>query len=301
MSKYTTQLRWIIEESVQDLNITSISDKINASREKIFDFEYPIWENQYKPILERKILFHYFNEEIALETPALFKLYLEERLNLIMPYYNDLYKTTIYDYDPLTDIDLTEIYRLDKKAKQVVDSKNVIDYESDEKIKSNSDRKLSGDFDSKTTDKGTINNVGSQNKSVIDDGTTESLTSDLPQVTFATTDYGSNSTDTKSKNTNTTDDKTTNVETRDLTGTAKNITNDNENIDINTDDNILSKTDGKIDTITDDTANDDYYNRKTGNSGKNSFTELMGQYRDRLINIDKMIVYELEDLFMGVW
>jgi hypothetical protein len=77
MSTYTTQLRWFVE-----------------SGGNVFDFDYPIFDSNYRSILEKKIIDHYYFREIGLETIAQFKHFLKVKLNTIMPYYNQLYETT---------------------------------------------------------------------------------------------------------------------------------------------------------------------------------------------------------------
>lgn len=60
-----------------------------------FDFqltEYPIFDENYRNTLNQNILYHYYENEIGFETPALFRFYLKQKLNEIMPYYNELYK-----------------------------------------------------------------------------------------------------------------------------------------------------------------------------------------------------------------
>ena len=60
-----------------------------------FDFglkNYPIFDENYRNTLNQNILNHYYESEIGLETPALFKFYLNQKLNEIMPYYNVLYE-----------------------------------------------------------------------------------------------------------------------------------------------------------------------------------------------------------------
>lgn len=59
-----------------------------------FDFglkDYPIWNESYRNTLNQKILNHYYENEIGFETASLFKFYLNNKLNEIMPYYNNLY------------------------------------------------------------------------------------------------------------------------------------------------------------------------------------------------------------------
>lgn len=95
MSKYTTEVRYICEMNsgfpVDEMKDHSPDEIITASREKIFDFSYPVYDTSHKPELEKKILKHYYTREIGAETVGLWKLWLNERLNLIMPKYNKLY------------------------------------------------------------------------------------------------------------------------------------------------------------------------------------------------------------------
>ena len=56
MSKYTTELRWLIESLTADQSNLTISQRIAAAAPKIFNFEYPIWAENYKTTLETKIL-----------------------------------------------------------------------------------------------------------------------------------------------------------------------------------------------------------------------------------------------------
>lgn len=60
-----------------------------------FDFglnSYPIFDENYRETLNNKILYHYYESEIGFETPQLFKFYLNNKMNEIMSYYNELYK-----------------------------------------------------------------------------------------------------------------------------------------------------------------------------------------------------------------
>lgn len=60
-----------------------------------FDFKmdsYPIFDENYRETLNNNILYHYYENEIGFETAPLFRFYLNQRLNEIMPKYNELYK-----------------------------------------------------------------------------------------------------------------------------------------------------------------------------------------------------------------
>lgn len=68
---------------------------IKALMDNHFDFqlnEYPIFDESYRDTLNQNILNHYYMNEIGFETAPLFRFYLKQKLNEIMPYYNVLYE-----------------------------------------------------------------------------------------------------------------------------------------------------------------------------------------------------------------
>ena len=91
MAKYTTELHDLIA-SGYDLGMVA----------------YPIFDEAYRPILNRKILEHYWFREIGLETADRFKWFLNVKLNEVMPYYNLLYESTILNFNPLHTFNQTE-------------------------------------------------------------------------------------------------------------------------------------------------------------------------------------------------
>lgn len=110
MSKYTTEVRFICEnsaglsESEGANNVDSVLDKC---WNKVFNFDFPIFDENYRQVLCRKILKHYYTREIAHETVGRWKLALNAKLNEIMPYYNQLYKSELLEFNPFYDVDLT--------------------------------------------------------------------------------------------------------------------------------------------------------------------------------------------------
>lgn len=119
MSKYTTDLRFICEAEaglIESVGYNSVNDVIAAAVPKIFDFDFPIWDESYRNVLCTKIIKHYYTREIGLETYGLWKLKLETKLNEIMPYYNELYATTTYEYNPLYDVDYTRVTNGDESG-----------------------------------------------------------------------------------------------------------------------------------------------------------------------------------------
>lgn len=110
MSKYTTQVR-LICESMLDLNenvvSNSVDDVLEQTWDKVFTFKFPIFDEAYRKELCIKILRHFWTREIAHETYGAWKLRMETKLCDIMPYYNQLYKSELLEFNPLYDVDFT--------------------------------------------------------------------------------------------------------------------------------------------------------------------------------------------------
>ena len=113
MANWTTEVRSICE-TYAGMSVPqgygNTAKVIAAALPKVFDFEYPLFDPTYKNVLETKILRHYYTREIGCETVGLWKLRLETKLNEIMPYYNQLYKSELYNFNPYYDVDLFKTY-----------------------------------------------------------------------------------------------------------------------------------------------------------------------------------------------
>ena len=116
MSKYTTELRFICEnyagldESVGGDDVKRI---VELACPKIFDDDIPFFDEAYRLPLEKKILMHYYAREISGEVVGIWKLWLNNRMREIMPYYNQLYESTLIKFDPITTKKYTEDYHRD--------------------------------------------------------------------------------------------------------------------------------------------------------------------------------------------
>lgn len=83
-----------------------------------FDFglkNYPIFDESYRETLNNNILMHYYENEIGFETAGLFKIYLNQKMFEIMPYYNELYKVQkkMLLNDITNNVNLTETFKRD--------------------------------------------------------------------------------------------------------------------------------------------------------------------------------------------
>lgn len=119
MSKYTTELRYIVEMEggeTESKGFNSIAEIIEKARPKIFNFSYPIFDENYKAVIETKILKRFYTREIGLETYGLWKLKLDAKLNEIMPYYNKLYESELIEFNPIYATNITKAYSGNKSS-----------------------------------------------------------------------------------------------------------------------------------------------------------------------------------------
>lgn len=108
MSKYTTEVRFICEQKAglsESVGLTGVNDVLAKSWNKVFDSKFPIYDESYRSVLCQKILKHFYTREIGAETVGLWQLWLNERMELIMPYYNQLYKSALLEFNPLYDFE----------------------------------------------------------------------------------------------------------------------------------------------------------------------------------------------------
>ena len=81
---------------------------IKTSNFNLFDFDLPIDDQVWSERVKKSIIDYYFFYEIGSETPDRFKQRFQSRLELILPYYNKLYNTTLLDVNPLINYSLSE-------------------------------------------------------------------------------------------------------------------------------------------------------------------------------------------------
>lgn len=296
MSKYTTEVRYICEHYAgkdASEDYTSVSDIIANSRAKIFNFSYPIFDAEYKPVLETKILKHYYTREIGEETVGLWKLRLETRLNEIMPYYNKLYESELLEFDPLADVDLT------KDKDRNTEGTNASNTVGDVDVVGN-DKHTGTVADAHT---GTITDVGSMSDDVL---TTHNESEDHWDMYSDTPQGGLNGVQSNTYLTNARHNTDT------LSGTLADTVEEQETQntrtfnDTNTrtyNDNISKNTatDSEYNTTGNFTTTEDYLEHIRGLNGTRSYSKLLMEFRETFLNIDLLIIEELADLFMNIW
>lgn len=294
MSKYTTELRFICEQKTgysESVGLSQSDTVIEKALDKVFNFDFPLFDETYRKTLETKIIKHYYFREIGFETVGLWQFYLNERLNLIMPYYNKLYTAFLKDIDPLSN------YALKKTSNNKSDSKT--DNKSSSESK-NASRETSETIDNNTrTDNTHHKEVHESNDHFghAEGQNSYDLTSDTPQGSINGLDsmnYISNAV----KKTNTiTYDNNEQIHHYDDSwndGTVKVTDNSNSN---SNNESTLSSTDNSSINVN---STSDYVELVTGYTGSTAIS-LIDEYVNKLKNIDEMVINELSDLFMNIY
>jgi hypothetical protein len=306
-SKYTTEVRYICEqkaglqESVGFNNINSVLDK---SWDKIFTTNWEIFDESYRKILCEKILRSYYTREICAETVGLWQLWLDSTLCEIMPMYNQLYKTTIYEFNPLYNTDMTTTFT---KTVTGNDSKTTTgnnskwnDVSTSSKNTKTDDYTVKDSSKTDSTSKGNTNSESSNNDTF--DETNKF--NDTPQGDVNGIESGNYLTDIRMiSRTGTTTNSSDENSTSSLNGTYTNE-NLNKGTTVNegtTRSNITETgTANASETGTSETT-ETWTEKVLGKNNSENYGQLLVEFRKSIINIDKMIIDELKPLFMQLW
>jgi hypothetical protein len=108
MSKYTTEVRFICESKSglsESKGFGSVDEVLNGSWDKIFTSKVSFFDEKYRGVLCKKILKHYYLREIGCETVGIWLLWMNTKLEEIMPYYNKLYESELIKFNPMYDVD----------------------------------------------------------------------------------------------------------------------------------------------------------------------------------------------------
>ena len=307
MSKYTTEVRSICEVAAgltESLGYNSINDILKQAAPNVFNFDWPIFDEAYRLPLEIKILKHFYTREIGLETVGLWKLKLDTKLNEIMPYYNQLYKSELIEFNPLYDVDITRDHEGENTGNHKTDggfsdTANVSNTaEMDDTT--NFTGKVNGTDESTT--QGTNNQTNNNVKTVT--GKNTNRYSDTPQGALTDLEantYLTNATivdDNNSTTDNGTLENTSNVSYNDSSET--NTENDTvKRVESNSkSDTTRTGTNYNYSDITDTTK---YLEHVTGKQGTASYSKMLQEFRETFLNIDMLVIEELEPLFMQLW
>lgn len=212
--------------------------------------DYPIFNENHRTELNNKIIQHYYHSEIGLETPALFKRYLNNKMREIMPYYNKMYESETLEFNPLDTFDKTTTEnRIQNTGAQSQVYANFQNYDS-----------------------------GSNNSTNSNTTNAKNIYSDTPQGLLSETAIEGETYATNANIGNS-------AESGSATGSYNSNAHGNNN-STTTNTGNLSSTIAKT---------------EKGKDGTQSYSKLLDEYRQTILNIDMMIIDELSPLFMGIW
>lgn len=291
MAVYTMELRTVCESLVgatEHAEFGGIDNVISRCWEKIFTGAWNTYDPAYKVVLCRKILRHYWMREIGTETAGLFIHYLNTRLDEIMPYFNDLYKSATLEFNPLYDYDLQTT------------SKRTTDGETEKTSVVSGTGTVNDSQSVEATDNTISHTSGSSSGKITDTNTTtgQDITkySDTPQGELTRVVDGTYLTNAtvvdKTSDSNgerTTNDSSNEMCDNDSTHVSESIRTENRTNESTINDSGTAKT------------TEDYVLNVKGKTGGKSYSTLLTEYRKTLINIDTMIIDNLHDLFMQIW
>lgn len=312
MSKFTTEVRFICETEAgyeDSKGFNDIDEILEKSAPKIFNFYYPIFDEEYRIPLEKKILKHFYTREICEETVGLWKLRLDDRMNMIMPYANKLYESSLLEFDPFHDVDLSRKLDIENNGNNSSETTGDLTRNED------GEHSNAGSLESETSTSGEVG-VTSSNETTSEtthnaNGDTWDLYSDTPQggisgiqgaeddPALGTNAYLTNARHiidgstphSESGGTSSGESSTTSSDS----GTRNDSTTDTGTYGVD----VTETRSGTKQDVLHNT--EDYLERVTGKTAGTSYSRMLMEFRETFINIDKMVIDALEDLFFGLW
>lgn len=200
MSKYTTILRFPVEQRLRDLGLTM--DEENWP--KIYRFvglgDYPIYDESHRQVLNDKIIRRYWMREIGFETMGLFRWNMRARMHEIMPYYNELYKTVGLIENPLFTRDMSYEEQWTRDESEKTSSENTstssVDGQSSSQSHSTTDgRTVFQDTPMNGLDTGAIESMDYASEVTFDDTTVEANSSSTSSSDTQSNENGSGTRD----------------------------------------------------------------------------------------------------------
>ena len=293
MSKYTTEVRYICETYAgldESVGYDHINEVIAAAKDQIFE-EYEIFDEEYRSVLNTKILRHYYTREICAETVGLWKLWLNNKMNEIMPYYNELYRSALLEFNPLNDVNVTTTRNANNSgndagttAKTATDNRqrdrtqsDTINGTTETESNTTTDNSADGTNSKQTTNRYSDTPQGGLNGM-------QSIESNMYLTDASIIDESGSNHNESEGNTSTSGNATENRTIE----TEENVTDTNALSEIGNHSNNFSNTSQYIETI-------------AGKRGGASYSVMLAEFRKTLINIDEMIIKELADLFFKLY
>ena len=275
MANYTMEIREMINNPL-----------ING----VFTFDYPFYNDNVedKEEFEELILKYYYFREIGFETPSLFKMKLESKLKLIMPYYRQLALT---EWDKVKNV---ESMMNSKDLTETTTHEQTLSGTSTNKGSSTSSINQSSEGTSTSTDtsSSTISQTtnGDSNSTLSQTSKESRLENGVSSVSLSD-GYLTGVSESSQTSTNT----NSNESTQDGTVTSSaSLTNNNESTQSGT-------TEEQATTNTNQTITNTTTFTSKGDIGIQTPAYAITEWRKVIINLNEQIIKECEDLFMKIY
>lgn len=279
MSKYTTEVRTICEQKAglsESVGLADVDDVLDKSWDKIFTTKATIFDENYRSVICKKILKHYYTREIGAETVGLWQLWMNTKFEEIIPLYNQLYESVNLEFNPLFDTDITTTHN--RNENNTGTENQTFKGETSEQNKTNGDSNT------------VVNGNTNRNTNTNENNTQRNLFSDTPQGALNGVESETYLTDARkiTDDNNRNETETTNVKQE----TNNNYTDETNNTQNTNNESTNSK---NYNTT------EDYITHVAGKSGGKSFSSMLVEYRNSLINVDLMFIDEFKELFLCLW
>lgn len=339
MSKFTTEVRFICENAAglkRSVGYDQIDEVLTESTVNKVMPDYPLFDENYRYQLNKKILKYYYTREICAESVGLWKLWLDNKLNAIMPYYNQLYESELLKFDPLSDYKVLTKQSLNKvgsdneegTTKQNESETRALSNEYESNRKSNNSDMYSeinnntyqGDYEGNTKANDSVTGINTTDINRTNTNTNQDAYSDTPQGGLSgvssknyltnyreVSDNGNaseesnntnNQTSTSSQNQKATENNSSDSE---RTGTRNNSEAENVIDKSNANDSRINAQTNVMSRNKTINSVESYVKEVSGKMGNGSYSNMLLDFRKTMINIDMMIIEELSDLFFGLW
>ena len=266
MMSYTTPLINVIGAYAEADNVDgcNINEMIETARPKIFNFDYELFDEAYKPIIEQKFLAHYIDYEVAFDSIGRWHFYLQTKWREEVEFYNQLWKSALLEFNPLED------YNVTRESKRKIGSEGATT--SEVTNKDTTDMNLVNSGSDSTKVEGTVKNKHTDAYS----NTPENGLSGVENLTYLTdARFLSDDNATTDTSTTTLGSTQSNKGTVDSAGNAKGTNK------FNSEDAYTEHVFGKLTGV--------------------SYSDLLKEFRSTFRNIDKEFIESLRDLFLYIF
>ena len=286
MANYTMEIRQMIDNPLIGL----------------FTFDYDFYSDRIedKEEFEKLFIQWYYFREIGFETPERFKMKLQAKLNMVMPYYRQLAMT---EWNKVRTV---EQMMTSKNLKETTEHKQSIEGANQSETKATSSNQQTDTMNQSTTASGTSEALSS--------GTTTSTSSTSNSTTSSTTEKQSNLSDGVSQ-ASLTEGYLTGIAESNNTSSVE-ISDSSNGETSNTTNNTISSNDTS--NSSNNSQGTSEQNGKTIGSNKQELTEsttfhsvgdvgiqtpayAIAEWRKVLININQLIIDDCNDLFMKLY